>query len=222
MLAADRGYAELVVLLIDRGADVNATDSSKWTPLEYAVKSKQEPSGRVSLLSRKAESRSQSVVRSSELGVEQSAWPFIAFGMIHGKPSGAFSPVAVTPDELGNAWRDCRLHLPLHCSINGKLFGDPDAGAMIYGFDLMVAYAARTRSLGSGTIIGGGTVSNAAPERGYACIIERRAVEEMSQSAIRTSYLRFGDRVRIEMFDSAGRSLFGAIDQKVVMMGEAR
>jgi fumarylacetoacetate (FAA) hydrolase len=145
-----------------------------------------------------------------------------AFGMVHGKPAGAFSPVAVTPDELGNAWRDCRLHLPLRCAINGRSFGDPDAGAMIHGFDAMVAYAARTRSLGSGTIIGGGTVSNEAPERGFACIIERRAVEEMSQSALRTPYLRFGDRVRIEMFDSAGGSLFGAIDQKVVMMGETR
>jgi fumarylacetoacetate (FAA) hydrolase len=145
-----------------------------------------------------------------------------AYGMVHCKPAGAFSPVAVTPDELGNAWRDCRLHLPLRCSINGKSFGDPDAGAMIYGFDSMVAYAARTRSLWSGTIIGGGTVSNEAPERGYACIIERRAVEEMSQSAVRTPYLRFGDSVRIEMFDSAGRSLFGAIDQKVVMTGETR
>jgi fumarylacetoacetate (FAA) hydrolase len=142
-----------------------------------------------------------------------------AFGVIHGKPAGAFSPVAVTMDELGDAWRDSRPHLPLRCSVNSTLVGHPDAGAMVYGFDAQIAYAARSRSLAAGTIIGGGTVSNADPTRGYACIIERRAVEEMSQGAAKTPYLRFGDRVRIEMHDSAGRSIFGAIDQKVVRMG---
>jgi fumarylacetoacetate (FAA) hydrolase len=142
-----------------------------------------------------------------------------AFGMIHGKPPGAFSPVAVTPDELGDAWRDSRLHRPLRCSINGALFGDPDAGAMVYGFEAMIAYAARSRALAAGTIIGGGTVSNAEPERGHACIIERRAVEKMSQGEAKTPYLRFGDRLRIEMFDAAGRSIFGAMDQKVVRTG---
>jgi fumarylacetoacetate (FAA) hydrolase len=138
-----------------------------------------------------------------------------AFGMVQAKPAGAFSPVAVTPDELGDAWRDCRLHLALRCSVNGERFGDPDAGAMLYGFDSMIAYAARTRSLAPGSIIGGGTVSNEDPRRGHACIIERRAVEEMSQGRALTPYLRFGDRVRIEMLDAAGHSVFGAIEQPV-------
>jgi fumarylacetoacetate (FAA) hydrolase len=142
-----------------------------------------------------------------------------AFGVIHGKPSSAFSPVAVTLDELGDAWRNCRLHLPLRCSVNGTLVGRPDAGAMVYGFDAQIAYAARSRSLAAGTIIGGGTVSNADPACGHACIIERRAVEEMLQGEAKTPYLRFGDQVRIEMCDSAGRSIFGAIDQKVVGIG---
>jgi fumarylacetoacetate (FAA) hydrolase len=141
-----------------------------------------------------------------------------AFGMIHGKPAGSFSPVAVTPDELGDAWHHSRLHLPLRCSVNGALIGQPDAGAMVYGFDAQIAYAARSRSLGAGTIVGAGTASNTDPTRGHACIIERRAVEEM-QGAAKTAYLRFGDRVRIEMHDPAGRSIFGAIDQKIVRMG---
>lgn len=142
-----------------------------------------------------------------------------AFGVIHGKPAGSFSPVAVTPDELGDAWYNAKLHLPLRCSINGELVGAPDAGKMVYGFDAQIAYAARSRALAAGTIIGGGTVSNIEPEHGHACIIERRAVEEMAQGKAITPYLRFGDRLRIEMLDSAGRSIFGAIDQKVVRAG---
>jgi fumarylacetoacetate (FAA) hydrolase len=139
-----------------------------------------------------------------------------AFGVIHGKPAGSFSPLAVTPDELGDAWRDCRLHLPLRCSINSEVVGTPDAGAMVYGFDVQIAYAARSRSLAAGTIIGGGTVSNREPERGYACIIERRAAEQMAGHEPKTPYLHFGDRVRIEMCDAVGRSIFGAIDQRIV------
>jgi fumarylacetoacetate (FAA) hydrolase len=139
-----------------------------------------------------------------------------AFGVIHGKPPGAFSPVAATPDELGDAWRDCRVQLPLRCSINGALFGDPQAGEMVYGFDAMIAYTARSRALAAGSILGGGTVANSDPQRGHGCIVERRAVEEMAEGKARTPFLRFGDRVRIEMLDPAGRSIFGAIDQKVV------
>jgi fumarylacetoacetate (FAA) hydrolase len=138
-----------------------------------------------------------------------------AFGTIHGKPAGAFSPVAITPDEVGNHWHDCRLHLPIHCSINGRTFGEPDAGDMVYGFDAQIAYAARTRSLAAGSIIGAGTVSNFHPERGHACIIERRAVEEKLHGKPTTPYLRFGDRIRIEMRDQQGRSIFGAIDQQI-------
>jgi fumarylacetoacetate (FAA) hydrolase len=139
-----------------------------------------------------------------------------AFGFIHGKPASAFSPVAVTPDELGDAWRDNRLHLPLRCHVNGELFGDPGAGDMMHGFNAIIAYAARTRALLSGSIIGGGTVANADPKRGHATIAEKRSVEELASGAPKTPFLRFGDRVRIEMLDRDGRSIFGAIDQKVV------
>jgi fumarylacetoacetate (FAA) hydrolase len=139
-----------------------------------------------------------------------------AFGTIHGKPAGSFSPVAVTPDELAPHWRDCRLHLPLSCWVNGTLFGRPDAGDMVYGFNAQIAYAACTRALMAGTIIGAGTASNFDLDRGYACIIERRALEEKSSGKPVTPYLRFGDRIRIDMLGADGQSIFGAIDQRVV------
>jgi fumarylacetoacetate (FAA) hydrolase len=141
------------------------------------------------------------------------------FGLVQGKAPSAFAPVAVTPDELGEAWRGCRVHLPLRCTVNGALVGTPDAGAMVHGFDALIAYAARTRALAAGSIIGGGTVSSPDPACGHACIVERRAVEEMTHGAATTPYLRFGDRVRIEMLDADGRSIFGAIDQRVVRTG---
>jgi fumarylacetoacetate (FAA) hydrolase len=139
------------------------------------------------------------------------------FGWIHAKPATSFSPVAVTPDELGSAWHDGRLHHPLRVSWNGKEFGCPNAGAMGFGFHELIAHAAYSRNLSAGTIIGSGTVSNAEYKVvGSACIAERRAIEIADQGKPLTDYMRFGDRVRIEMFDSIGQSIFGAIDQRIV------
>jgi fumarylacetoacetate (FAA) hydrolase len=140
------------------------------------------------------------------------------FGFFHGKPATAFSPVAVTPDELGEAWDGRTVHLPLVCQLNGKEFGRPNAGIdMNFDFPVLIAHAARTRELEAGTIVGSGTVSNRNPEVvGSCCIAERRMIETINEGAPKTPFLRFGDRVRIEMLDAVGRSIFGAIDQKVV------
>jgi fumarylacetoacetate (FAA) hydrolase len=149
------------------------------------------------------------------------------FGFFHGKPSTAFSPVAVTPDELGSAWHDGKVHLALLASINGKLLGRPNAGQdMTFSFPALIAHAAKTRRLGAGTIIGSGTISNrlsGGPGKpveqggvGYSCLAELRTVETILEGEPRTPFLKFGDRVRIEMPDAAGRSIFGAIDQEVV------
>jgi len=139
------------------------------------------------------------------------------FGFIHGKPATAFSPVAVTPDELGDAWDGRKLNLPLVSSLNGALFGKPNAGHdMNFDFPTLIAHAAKTRELEAGTILGSGTVSNRDPAAGSACLAERRMIETIETGAPKTPFLKFGDRVRIEMLDAAGRSIFGAIDQKVV------
>ncbi|WP_333840927.1 fumarylacetoacetate hydrolase family protein [Pelomicrobium sp.] len=138
------------------------------------------------------------------------------FGFLHGKPASALSPVAVTPDELGAAWDGSRVHLPLRVQVNGVFFGAPEAGQdMTFDFPALIAHAARTRHLGAGTLIGSGTVSNADASRGFCCIAEKRAQELIETGAAATPYLRFGDRVRIEMLDAEGRSIFGAIDQEV-------
>ena len=148
------------------------------------------------------------------------------FGFLHGKPPTAFSPLAVTPDELGDAWDGGRLHLPLLVDLNGKPFGRPDAGAdMAFDFPTLVAHAAKTRPLCAGTIVGSGTVSNrpgdgpgegtAGGGVGHACIAEARAVETIEAGAPKTPFLRFGDVVRIEMRDGSGHSIFGAIEQPV-------
>src|SRR5262245_18388189 len=151
-------------------------------------------------------------LRSFALAEKQSG-----FGWIHAKPATSFSPVAVTPDELGHAWHDGRVHLPLRVSWNGREFGRPDAGAMGFGFHELVAHAAYSRNLSAGTIIGSGTVSNADYRAaGSACIAERRAIELADEGKVTTEYMRFGDQVRIEMLDREGRTVFGAIDQRVV------
>lgn len=137
------------------------------------------------------------------------------FGFTRSKPASAFSPVCVTTDELGSAWRDSRLHLPIRCFVNGKLFGDPNAGEAVHGFDKMISFCAMTQALTAGTIVGGGTVSNQDPKRGYATIAEARAVEEAAEGEPKTPFLKFGDRVRIEMLDETGQSIFGAIDHKM-------
>lgn len=139
------------------------------------------------------------------------------FGFFHGKPASAFSPVAVSPDELGTAWDGRKLNLPLSTWFNGKLFGNPDAGVdMAFDFPALIAHAARTRSLAAGSIIGSGTVSNRDRSRGCSCIAERRMIEIIEQKTPSTPFMRFGDRVQIEMLDPKGRSIFGAIDQQVI------
>jgi fumarylacetoacetate (FAA) hydrolase len=138
------------------------------------------------------------------------------FGFFQSKPATAFSPVAVTPDELGDAWRDAKVHLPLQVSLNGSRFGAPNAGEdMTFSFADLIAHAAKTRFLTAGTIIGSGTVSNRNRAVGSCCIAERRVLEQLEGGAPRTPFLKFGDRVRIEMKDQEGRSVFGAIDQHV-------
>ena len=149
------------------------------------------------------------------------------FGFLQSKPASTLSPVFVTPDALGDAWRDGKLHRPLLVSVDGEPFGRAEAGVdMTFDFGTLVAHAAKTRDLGAGTIIGSGTVSNRGPDGGpgkpirdggvgYSCIAEVRTVETILEGKPKTSFLRRGSRVRIEMKDEAGRSIFGAIDQVV-------
>ena len=144
------------------------------------------------------------------------------FGFFNAKPSSAFSPVAVTPDELGDAWHGGRFELPLHVHWNGDWFGSPNAREMTFTFHQLIEHVTRSRRLRAGTIIGSGTVSNEDRANGSACIAERRAIELIEQGAPQTPFMRFGDRVRVEMLDAGGRSIFGAIDQRVVSLDEAR
>jgi len=142
------------------------------------------------------------------------------FGFLHGKPPSSCSPVAVTPDELGEAWDGRRVHFALLSHVNGELFGHPDAGRdMHFDFPALISHAARTRKLIAGTIVGSGTVSNADPARGSSCLVEKRMLEIIEKGKAVTPFLRFGDRVRIEMVDREGRSIFGAIDQVVRPIG---
>ncbi len=150
------------------------------------------------------------------------------FGFFQSKPSSAFSPVCVTPDELGESWDGKKLHLPLIVSYNDQPFGKANAGVdMTFDFPTIVAHAAKTRPLGAGAIIGSGTVSNkdadGTPGKpvsegglGYSCIAEIRMIETINNGKPSTSFMQFGDRVRIEMQDSKGEDIFGAIDQIVV------
>jgi fumarylacetoacetate (FAA) hydrolase len=138
------------------------------------------------------------------------------FGFLQAKPSSSFAPLAITPDELGDAWRDGRVHLPLQVHWNGQWFGHPHGGQMNFGFGQLIAHAALTRRLGAGTLIGSGTVSNADRSAGSACIAERRAIEMIEQGSVQTGFMRFGDRVQMDVLASDGQSLFGAIDQRVV------
>jgi fumarylacetoacetate (FAA) hydrolase len=139
------------------------------------------------------------------------------FGFFCSKPATAFSPFAVTPEELGGAYRDGRLHLFVRSSLNGAVVGELDAGApMHFSFHDLVAHVTKTRSFAAGTILGSGTVSNEDPSRGVSCLVERRMRETLEKGAPGTPYLAVGDRVRIECLDAEGRSVFGAIDQEVV------
>lgn len=139
------------------------------------------------------------------------------FGFFHSKPASAFSPVAITPDELGNVWQDGRVNLPLITKLNDQPFGHPNAATdMTFNFPTLIAHAAKTRHLCAGSIIGSGTVANKnTDEVGSSCLAEKRMLEVIAHGAAKTPFMRFGDRVRIEMFDAEGKSIFGAIDQKV-------
>jgi len=149
------------------------------------------------------------------------------FGFFQSKPSSAFSPVAATPDELGSAWREAKLSLPLRSYVNGELLGRPDASVdMTFDFGRLIAHAARTRALMAGSIVGSGTVSNRAADGspgkpileggvGYSCLAEQIVVEKLLLGAARTGFLKAGHEIRIEMLDADGRSIFGAIEQRV-------
>jgi fumarylacetoacetate (FAA) hydrolase len=138
------------------------------------------------------------------------------FGFFQSKPSSSFSPVAVTPDELENSWDGERLHLPLCSYLNDELFGQPNAGVdMTFSFPQLISHAAKTRHLSAGSIIGSGTVSNLDRSNGSSCIAERRMLEIIEDGKPNTSFMQFGDRIKIDMSDVNGKSIFGAIDQVV-------
>lgn len=138
------------------------------------------------------------------------------FGFLVSKPASAFSPVAVSPEALGGAWNNGKLCLPLRTTLNGKLFGQPNAGVdMQFDFGVLIAHAAKTRNLCAGTIVGSGTISNRDASVGFSCIQEIRMIETIQKGKPQTPFLKFGDSVRIEMLDSDGKSVFGAIEQKV-------
>jgi len=139
------------------------------------------------------------------------------FGFLQSKPRSALSPVLVTPDELGDKWRDSTLSLPLHSTLNGAFFGKPEAGVdMQFNFAQLLAHAAKTRPLTAGTIVGSGTIANEDTGKGASCLAEIRMLEIIADGKPSTSFMKFGDTIRVEMFDEEGGSIFGAIEQKIV------
>lgn len=140
------------------------------------------------------------------------------FGFFQSKPPSAFSPVAVSPDRLGAAWKDGKLNLPLIATLNGKIVGKPDAGVdMQFDFGQLITHAAKTRPLGAGTIIGSGTISNYDRAAGISCLAEIRMIEKIESGDFKTPFMKSGDIIRIEMNDAQGRSIFGTIEQQVVI-----
>lgn len=138
------------------------------------------------------------------------------FGFFQSKPVKALSPVAITVDELGSAWKQGRVHLPLNIELNGQFFGNPDAGHMHFHFGQLIAHAARTRPLAAGTLIGSGTVSNEDESRGSGCLAEKRTLEQIKSGAPSTPFMKAGDQVEIWMQSSDGKDIFGHIKQKVI------
>lgn len=139
------------------------------------------------------------------------------FGFYQSKPSSAFAPVAVTPDELGPSYADGTFSLPLETTLNGELFGAPECGTdMTFNFNQLIAHVSKTRNLGAGTIIGSGTISNYDRSKGSSCIAEKRMLETIEHGEPKTPFMKYGDTVRIEMRDAEGRSIFGVIEQTVV------
>lgn len=160
----------------------------------------------------------QLIMLVNDVSLRYLAMPELAkgFGFLQSKPSSAFSPVAVTPDELGDAWNDSKVHLPLLTTFNNKKFGSPNAGDdMVFNFATLVAHAAKTRPLSAGTIIGSGTVSNKDRSKGSSCIVEQRILEKLDSGESKTPFMKFGDRIKMEMLDARGHSIFGAIEQTV-------
>ena len=142
------------------------------------------------------------------------------FGFLHSKPRSALSPVLVTPDELGDDWRDSTLHLPLRSWLNGERFGEPEAGVdMQFNFARLVAHAAKTRPLAAGCIVGSGTIANEDESLGASCLAERRMLEIIASGSPKTPFMSFGDTIRIEMLDRDGASIFGAIEQEIQPYG---
>ena len=142
------------------------------------------------------------------------------FGFLQSKPRSALSPVLVTPDELGSAWRDSKVHLPLRSTLNGELFGQPEAGQdMQFNFAQLVAHAAKTRPLAAGCIVGSGTIANQDVELGASCLAEKRVLEVIAEGQAKTPFMQFGDTIRIEMLDANGISIFGAIKQVIKQAG---
>ncbi|WP_321396529.1 fumarylacetoacetate hydrolase family protein [Emcibacter sp.] len=138
------------------------------------------------------------------------------FGFYQSKPQTAFAPVFVTPDELGDAWKDGKLHLPLHAILNGTKIGSPNAGIdMTFNFGQLIAHVAKSRALEAGTVIGSGTISNKGSKDGSCCLAEVRCLETIADGKPSTPFMSFGDRIEIEMFDEDGKTIFGRIDQVV-------
>ena len=137
------------------------------------------------------------------------------FGFFQSKPASALSPCALTVDELGEAWKDGRIHLPLQVQFNGKFFGEANAGAMHFHFGQLIAHAARTRDLAAGSVIGSGTVSNEDPSKGSSCLAEKRMIETIEKGQPETSFMKAGDRVEMKMMNAKGENLFGTISQIV-------
>jgi len=139
------------------------------------------------------------------------------FGFLQSKPRSALSPVLVTPDELGAQWQDSTLSLALHSTLNGAFFGEPEAGVdMQFNFAQLLAHAAKTRPLTAGTIVGSGTIANEDTDKGASCLAEIRMLEIIADGKPSTSFMKFGDTIRVEMFDLQGESIFGAIEQTIV------
>lgn len=138
------------------------------------------------------------------------------FGFFQSKPQSAFAPFAVTPDELGSAWMNGRVHLPLHVTYNGQFFGKANAGEMHFHFGQLIAHVAKTRTMAAGSIIGSGTISNENPETGSSCLAEKRMIEQINEGSVKTPFMKVGDRIHMEMKDANGRSIFGLINQLVV------
>ena len=139
------------------------------------------------------------------------------FGFFQSKPASSFSPVAITPDELGDAWKEGKVHLPLRSTWNKVLVGQPNAGVdMVFSFPQLITHLCKTRNARAGTIIGSGTVSNKDASKGFSCVAEKRALEMIADGTPTTPFMQFGDSIKIEMFDKNGKSIFGAIDQSVV------